>query len=208
MGQPHRIRHLDRALGQIMAREGVWQATGAEIADWYIANALPNLSGAPGPDCLVREASACGSQNCTNIHPCRYGALPMAKTAAYAAFHVTLFIEHWELAPPPGSVKDQRFISEFGPQAPDYRTWTQTRNTAIVLASSVSSTCSTVRHQGERSHRRIGLRALSRAGRRGDTPRLGSAGARNARNGESSQAKWPTPSSAPTSLHRLRLSRA
>ena len=27
MGQPHRIRHLDRALGQIMAREGVWQAT-------------------------------------------------------------------------------------------------------------------------------------------------------------------------------------
>jgi len=41
MGQPHRIRHLDRALGQIMAREGVWQATGAEIADWYIANALP-----------------------------------------------------------------------------------------------------------------------------------------------------------------------
>jgi hypothetical protein len=24
-----------------MAREGVWQATGAEIADWYIANALP-----------------------------------------------------------------------------------------------------------------------------------------------------------------------
>jgi hypothetical protein len=43
MGQPHRIRHLDRALGQIMAREGVWQATGAEIADWYIANALPTF---------------------------------------------------------------------------------------------------------------------------------------------------------------------
>jgi len=41
MGQPHRIRHLDRALGRIMAREGVWQATGAEIADWYVANALP-----------------------------------------------------------------------------------------------------------------------------------------------------------------------
>jgi hypothetical protein len=41
MGQPHRIRHLDRALGHIMAREGVWQATGAEIADWYIAHALP-----------------------------------------------------------------------------------------------------------------------------------------------------------------------
>lgn len=60
----------------------------------------------------------------------QYSALPLRPrfqwpNGAYAAFHVTLFIEHWELAPPPGSVKDQRFISEFGPQAPDYRTWTQ-----------------------------------------------------------------------------------
>lgn len=44
---------------------------------------------------------------------------------AQLAFHVTLHIEHWELTPPPGSVKDQRFISEFGPFEPDYRTWTQ-----------------------------------------------------------------------------------
>ena len=44
---------------------------------------------------------------------------------ARLAFHVTLHIEHWELTPPPGSVKDQRFISEFGPFEPDYRTWTQ-----------------------------------------------------------------------------------
>ena len=60
----------------------------------------------------------------------QYSPLPLRPrfqwpNGAYAAFHVTLFIEHWELAPPPGSVKDQRFISEFGPQAPDYRTWTQ-----------------------------------------------------------------------------------
>jgi allantoinase len=60
----------------------------------------------------------------------RYSALP--KRAAFAwpngaqlAFHVTLYIEHWELTPPEGSVKDQRFISEFGPFEPDYRTWTQ-----------------------------------------------------------------------------------
>jgi allantoinase len=39
-GQPHRIRHLDRALGYIMRHEGVWQATGEEIADWYIAHGL------------------------------------------------------------------------------------------------------------------------------------------------------------------------
>ena len=44
---------------------------------------------------------------------------------AHVAFHVTLNIEHWELTPPEGSVKDQRFISEFGPFEPDYRTWTQ-----------------------------------------------------------------------------------
>ena len=41
MGQPHRIRHLDCALAHILAHDGVWQATGAEIADWYIAHALP-----------------------------------------------------------------------------------------------------------------------------------------------------------------------
>jgi len=43
MGQPHRIGHLDAALDYIMGHEGVWQATGAEIADWYIANALPRM---------------------------------------------------------------------------------------------------------------------------------------------------------------------
>ncbi|MFI4988265.1 MAG: hypothetical protein ACHQF3_12565, partial [Alphaproteobacteria bacterium] len=51
MGQPHRIRHLDRALGYIMAHDGVWQATGEEIADWYIAKAL-----APFQRHLGREA--------------------------------------------------------------------------------------------------------------------------------------------------------
>lgn len=40
MGAPHRIRHLDRALSYILAHEGVWKATGEEIADWYYANAL------------------------------------------------------------------------------------------------------------------------------------------------------------------------
>ncbi len=37
MGQPHRIRHLDAALDYILGHEGVWCATGEEIADWYIA---------------------------------------------------------------------------------------------------------------------------------------------------------------------------
>ena len=35
MGQPHRIKHLDDALGYVLSHEGVWQATGEQIADWY-----------------------------------------------------------------------------------------------------------------------------------------------------------------------------
>jgi len=35
MGAPHRIRHLDRALAYIAGHEGVWFATGGEIAAWY-----------------------------------------------------------------------------------------------------------------------------------------------------------------------------
>ena len=38
MGRPHRIGHLDKALGYIRKHEGVWFATGAEMADWYLAN--------------------------------------------------------------------------------------------------------------------------------------------------------------------------
>ena len=35
MGQPHRSGHLDEALGYILSHDGVWKATGEEIADWY-----------------------------------------------------------------------------------------------------------------------------------------------------------------------------
>ena len=40
MGQPHRIKHLERALAHITKHEGVWMATGQEIADWYIHHHL------------------------------------------------------------------------------------------------------------------------------------------------------------------------
>jgi peptidoglycan/xylan/chitin deacetylase (PgdA/CDA1 family) len=36
-GQPHWIAHLDRALAHVCAHEGVWKATGEEIADCYLA---------------------------------------------------------------------------------------------------------------------------------------------------------------------------
>ena len=38
MGQPHRVKHLDEALKYILGHDGVWAATGEEIADWYLEN--------------------------------------------------------------------------------------------------------------------------------------------------------------------------
>jgi len=35
-GQPHRIRHLDRALAHVFGHARVWAATGAEIAEWSL----------------------------------------------------------------------------------------------------------------------------------------------------------------------------
>jgi allantoinase len=35
IGQPFRIRYLDAALGEMVRRQGVWAATGAEIIGWY-----------------------------------------------------------------------------------------------------------------------------------------------------------------------------
>jgi allantoinase len=45
-GQPHRIRLLDEALSYVLGHDGVWQATGEEIADWYYANCFDRMSGA------------------------------------------------------------------------------------------------------------------------------------------------------------------
>ena len=38
IGQPFRIGYLDRALGRMMRRGGVWAATGSEIINWYRDN--------------------------------------------------------------------------------------------------------------------------------------------------------------------------
>jgi hypothetical protein len=34
---------LDRALRHVLSRRDVWQATGAEITEWFIAHHLPAL---------------------------------------------------------------------------------------------------------------------------------------------------------------------
>ncbi len=38
IGQPFRIRYLDRALAHMTRRQGVWAATGSDIIDWYSRN--------------------------------------------------------------------------------------------------------------------------------------------------------------------------
>jgi allantoinase len=39
IGQPWRIRYLDRALVHMLGSDGVWAATGSEITDWYLEHA-------------------------------------------------------------------------------------------------------------------------------------------------------------------------
>jgi allantoinase len=40
LGQPHRMKYLDRLLGYILEHDGVWATTGEEIAEHYIAHNL------------------------------------------------------------------------------------------------------------------------------------------------------------------------
>lgn len=59
-----------------------------------------------------------------------FSALPMRPHpqgpagAGLTAF-VVLFLEHWELSPPEGALRDPRMVGEFGSFSPDYRSWSQ-----------------------------------------------------------------------------------
>lgn len=39
--------------------------------------------------------------------------------------YVVLFLEHWEAEPAPETLRDPRFVGEYGSFKPDYRSWTQ-----------------------------------------------------------------------------------
>ena len=45
IGQPFRIKYLDRALSHMLGRKGVWVATGREIVDWYRASTTGSMRG-------------------------------------------------------------------------------------------------------------------------------------------------------------------
>lgn len=44
LGQPHRIGHLTQLLEYILGHEGVWAATGEEIADWYLSECQDHIA--------------------------------------------------------------------------------------------------------------------------------------------------------------------
>ena len=46
MGRPHRHAYLDRAIGYMAGHDGVWFATGEEIADWYYAHGYDAVAAA------------------------------------------------------------------------------------------------------------------------------------------------------------------
>ena len=58
----------------------------------------------------------------------RYSALPGRTEALLApGLHtfVVLQLEHWDFDAPQGSVRDPRFVGEFGSFNPDWRSWSQ-----------------------------------------------------------------------------------
>lgn len=59
-----------------------------------------------------------------------YSALPARAPFAWPQGHglaayAVLFLEHWDLSPPEGALRDPRMVGEFGSFTPDYRSWTQ-----------------------------------------------------------------------------------
>ena len=59
-----------------------------------------------------------------------YSALPLRQPAEVLgrpglSAYAVLFLEHWDFESPEGSLRDPRFIGEFGSFHPDYRSWSQ-----------------------------------------------------------------------------------
>lgn len=52
-GQPHRVGHLEEALGYVASHEGVWLATGSEIAEHYYAHHYDEVA-----EAIEREETA------------------------------------------------------------------------------------------------------------------------------------------------------
>ncbi len=57
-----------------------------------------------------------------------YSALPLRPPGPLPGglhLFVVLYLEHWDFQAPPGSLRDPRFVGEFGSFNPDYRSWSQ-----------------------------------------------------------------------------------
>ena len=59
-----------------------------------------------------------------------FSALPLRQTGALSgrsvlSAYVVLFLEHWDFESPAGSLRDPRFVGEYGSFHPDFRSWSQ-----------------------------------------------------------------------------------
>ena len=59
-----------------------------------------------------------------------FSALPLRQTGALLdrpvlSAYAVLFLEHWDFESPVGSLRDPRFVGEYGSFHPDYRSWSQ-----------------------------------------------------------------------------------
>jgi len=58
----------------------------------------------------------------------RYSALPRRSASPLQPglhLYLVLYLEHWDFEAPAGSLRDPRFVGEFGSFNPDYRSWSQ-----------------------------------------------------------------------------------
>ncbi len=115
-----------------------------------------------------------------------YPFSPMPDRAALAwpggarvAFAPVVYLEHWELHPPEGALRDPRFRDPFGDFRPDYRSYTWREYGARLGIFRIFEALDRHGLHGRRQHLRP--RALPAARRGGPAPGLGICRARDAR---------------------------
>ena len=135
-GQPHRIKYLDRALDYVLGHDKVWQATGAEIADWSVANWFPSCNALNRTS--TQEGRAAMSDQIRRFrqgagydHP-YYEFDPLHKRTPLQwpenkrlALTVFVHIEYMELDPPKDNVMDPRFGGALGSYFPDFQNYSR-----------------------------------------------------------------------------------
>ena len=129
IGQPHNIGPLRRALSYILGHDGVWNATGSEILDWWMRHYADPLTSLEAEHAKRPSASITLPSPPPNPRAepefVRFSVLdrrppltwPDAKPVALS---VCLHFDHWELDG--DGLYDPRFNDMVGGHRPDYLT--------------------------------------------------------------------------------------